>query len=142
MKKNQSSKRKLPNTWKKRDTIWAILASICILIFIIHYSCMIANAESAYFPMGQNDNGHFNADSMSMIESYFDTENNNVIVKYIDYNYYCVSYPKTSTGGVYGEIYTNGTNFSLYTSGSVSINVKQFQIMYREKLVPLVYISP
>lgn len=112
------------------ETVFIIGLSLILLILSVFILATTSYAESAYFPMHQNDNGHFNDDTMALIDSYFNAEDNNIFVKYIDYNYYCVSYSKSSSGGVYGEIYSNGTNFSLYTSGSVSISVKQFQIMY------------
>lgn len=50
MKKNQSSRKKLPNTWRKSDTVWAILAFICVVIMIwgnvFHVSA--SNQQNAY----------------------------------------------------------------------------------------------
>lgn len=104
-------------------SLWLLILLLCLIIFkcTTHAS---SGDNTAYFPMEQNANGHFTASQLALIDSYFDTENNYFFVRY-DATYtnytscYVIWYPKTNTNGVYGEILSNGHQFSLYYSGSL-----------------------
>lgn len=97
--------------------LWVFAFSVMIFIM-----SMSANAEEPYFPMGQNDNNLIPETHMNGIESFYNSEDNYIFVSLVGayswgsaYNILVV--PKSS-GLVYGEIYNNGYQFSLYNIGN------------------------
>lgn len=103
-----------------------IVCSFFIALLFLSFTSHAAGTENdTYFPMSQNYNGHFSSTQLSTIENYFNSEDNYIFVRYQGtYSTYTgcfvLYYPKTNTNGVYGEIFSNGYQFSLYYSGSVT----------------------
>ena len=103
-----------------------ILLIICVLILS---STARASSAQDYFPMYQNNNGHFSEELKVNIANRFDSINNYVLVYYQYYNpnsgygryyYYYLAFPKSSSGMWYGEKYTNLEQFSLYQVGQTN----------------------
>ena len=107
-----------------------IINALCFFIYALPVKASGGNnVNSAYFPMHQNANGKFSDALLTNIDSRLDAENNYIFVKYSGYNgnagygthyYNFVYFPKTSTGFMYAELFSNGYQFSLYSAGTTN----------------------
>lgn len=98
-----------------------------LLLFSVCDSVHAASGDDlSYFPMDQNTNGHFSAGFRQAIDQSFDAGSNYIFASYYRYNndmhyFYVIVFPKNSSSMVYGEIFNNGYQFSLYTVGDSSV---------------------
>lgn len=122
MKKNLSSKRKLPNTWCKRDTVWAIMSSICILIFVIHYSTLFVKASSTnplpYYSSQVSEDNSWLLSNINIIKSSF-PNTPHILVVYED-----TSYPNDLRFRVVN--FPDLNSFYAYNSNLQQINIENF----------------
>ena len=105
---------------------WVVFLFICIglLSFTSH-------AES-YFPMGQNDNNGFNENVLNYINNNFDPEHNHIVATgpYVvgTYTQFYVAYwTQSDSFDCYGEINSNGYQWSLYTVGSGTVTYRELK---------------
>lgn len=111
-----------------------ILIALCFLV----YKCPVkasSGDNTAYFPMGQNDNGIINSNDVQWFESQYNSNDTKYyVLKFYQYssnnrykNIWFMYYDKSSTGSVCGEINNNGYQFSFYKAGTViGLNVGYF----------------
>lgn len=126
--------------------VWFFVTLFCI--FLCSYLPVNAAGDQDYFPMQQNNNSKFSSDLISSIESRFDTENNNVFVYFVNYNpsqgygrynYYYTYFPKNSDTMMYGEIYNNLYNWSIYWSVLIFIKAL-FGVMLANLMLLLLFL--
>lgn len=133
MRKNNNDKYKLIFVWFS-----AFLFVALIMIFSFKSK---AASEQDYFPIEQNKNGHFTENAISTISSYFNDEDNYIVVYYFDYNYRAIVFPKSTytnnLGQLCGEKNNALTHFSFYGLGVVPANTYQFQLINGTQLVNL-----
>ena len=105
---------------------WVVFLFICIglLSFTSH-------AES-YFPMGQNDNNKIPQNLITYLDNNYG-ENYNVVftgpyVVSIYSEFYIAYWPKSDSYNCYGEILSNGYQWSLYKVGNFNITYGKVQI--------------
>lgn len=101
-----------------------IINALCFFIYAFPVKAS-GNENDIYFPMHQNENNHFSSSCISAIESSFNSSTNFIFVKYYTTTdqgifFYVIVTPKNASGRIFGEIYSNGYQFSLYTSGDMS----------------------
>lgn len=114
---------------------WFLILLFCLLVFkcTSHAS---SGDNTAYFPMGQNDNNLISDEILSYIESQIDATNNYYALcyRYDAYDskfFWFYTFPKTTeNAGVYFEIYNNGYQFRPYQSGNVTVSGGELQIPY------------
>lgn len=123
------------NALKVLQIIRAIL--LIIMSCIVLSSVIVGHCAQAqdYFPMYQNENGHFSEELKQNIANRFDSTNNFVLVYYDylnlnsgygRYYYYYVLFPKNSNGMLYGEKYNNLYQWSIYFIGNVNFTQGSF----------------
>lgn len=111
----------------------AFMLAVFLLTFKVNGHCAGSDSGS-YFPMQQNVNSKFNDTVIQAIFNRYDSENNYIFVKWYNYQYnrnycYVLWFPKDSDNMMYGEISSNGHDFSLYYSSSFSNNnIRQIEI--------------
>lgn len=102
--------------------LWVFAFSVMIFIM-----SMSVNAEEPYFPMQQNQNDTIPQNHIDIFNSYLDIDNNYYFIyKGVQFSdgvgYYYVYLPKSyENSGLYGEINSNGYQFSLYLIGNGSL---------------------
>ena len=107
--------------------VWVFFLFFCLgLLSIRSKASGIEN--DIYFPMEQNENGHFTEIVKTSIENYLDSENYYIFSEYwaIEGNYfvtYYVRFPKSDGMHIFGELNNNGYLFSLYRYPSNYSNV-------------------
>lgn len=119
--------------------LWFVLVMSCF--FVWGYIQVSAASDQDYFPIEQNKNGHFTDNAISTIANYFDDETNYIVVRYIDYNYYAIVFPKSTytndLGQLCGEKNNALTHFSFYGIGVVPTTTYQFQLINDTQIVNL-----
>lgn len=118
--------------WKAIFIIfWYVFCCAALIIF-----CSLevfASEPPSYFPMGQDDNGVIDPWIVSYVENTYDTENNNVIIKGPNYisnyeQYFIAIIPRVDGSALYGELYSNGYQWSLYNIGSATVTYREVKI--------------
>lgn len=101
-----------------------VICIICCFTLPVH-----AASDQDYFPMLQNNNGHFTEEWKTMFETQLDSENYNILVMYRyyqqslgRYHFYFVRYPKDADGAIYGEVNNDLIHWSLYKYNHPSTN--------------------
>lgn len=119
---------KKENTYNALKIMQIIRALLLIIMSLMVISTAIIGhcaSEQYYFPMLQNENGHFTETYKNVIDNAFNSEDNYIFVS-LDQTYSgAISYvayvfPKTADGMIYGEIYNNAYQFSLYSIGNTN----------------------
>ena len=105
----------------------SLLVVPIVSVFLLTFSVNIY-ASDYYFPMEQNENGHFTDVVINSINSYLDSDNYYYFAEYwsIENGWfvsYYVRWPKADGKHIFAEVYNNGYQFSLYRSSSGYGNV-------------------
>lgn len=121
MKKEMKEKFKLVFLW---------VFAFTVIIFIISLRLKAASPPSNYFPIVSNVNGHITQRDVDYINQYIDTQNNYVLAYYFKsqgsaadsqkHYYYILTFPKTSSGMIYGEVLNTNYKFNIYSQGTFS----------------------
>lgn len=116
----------------KKEFNKKLIFLVCSVVYfglVLILTSFICNAASDqdYFPMIQNKNNKFTETDISNIESTFDSVNNFIIARYHHTNsagtkYVRVLYfPKDNSVMIYGEIFNNLHQFSVYKVGTGNV---------------------
>lgn len=139
MKKNQSC-----NALKVLKIIRIILSIIllawCLSLSIIGHCA----SDQDYFPMHQNEGGGFSPDNLAIIENYFDTENNYLVMyksaQFSDGVGYTYALSPKEHGCFYGEKNNDLIHFSLYYVGdNTGVVVGRLDITYSGQVYNTVF---
>lgn len=119
---------------KKEKNFWdrlvkglyiGLMIFICLIFMLILFSIKgYCASEQDYFPIHQNYNGLIGESYITVIESALDSENNYIFIHFIDSTpsqirvNYLVQSKAVGEPQIYGEKYSNLTNFSLYRIGN------------------------
>lgn len=126
--RNPSEKIMKNNNFYKIITLLFAFLGLAFWLLFFRINASASQAQD-YFPMYQNNNGHFSEELKQNIANRFDSTNNYVFVYYQYFNpnsgygryyYYYLAFPKSAHGMWYGEKYTNLEQWSLYSVGQTN----------------------